>query len=81
VNALQNPRWHTRIAVQGVTERSCMFAQMVDYRYSDESFLMGLFKPDFFRSLAFGFLMGAAVMAVTSGTTALATPDTEQVSN
>lgn len=42
---------------------------------------MGLFKPDFFRSLAFGFLMGAAVMAVTSGTTALATPETEQVSN
>ena len=46
-----------------------------------ESTTMGLFKPDFFRSLAFGFLMGAAVMAVTSGTTALATPETEQVSN
>jgi hypothetical protein len=41
---------------------------------------MGLFKPDFFRALAFGFLMGAAVMGITSGTTALATPDTEQVS-
>lgn len=54
---------------------------MAGNRYSDESFLMGLFKPDFFRSLAFGFLMGAAVMAVTSGTTALATPETEQVAN
>ncbi|MFY7835763.1 MAG: hypothetical protein ACOVQ0_05725 [Novosphingobium sp.] len=38
---------------------------------------MGLFKPDFFRSLAFGFLMGAAVMAVTARTTALATPDSD----
>ena len=42
---------------------------------------MGLFKPDFFRALAFGFLMGAAVMGITSGTTALATPDTEQASH
>ncbi|WP_298285819.1 hypothetical protein [Novosphingobium sp.] len=40
---------------------------------------MGLFKPDFFRSLALGFLLGTAVMAASTGTTALATPDTEQV--
>ncbi|MCX7284640.1 MAG: hypothetical protein NTX28_11470 [Novosphingobium sp.] len=40
-----------------------------------ESNPMGLFKPDFFRSLAIGFLMGVAVMAVSTGTTALATPD------
>lgn len=39
---------------------------------------MGLFKPDLFRALAFGFLMGAAVMAVTAGSTALATPDADQ---
>ncbi|MFN3468532.1 MAG: hypothetical protein ACK4G2_10880 [Novosphingobium sp.] len=38
---------------------------------------MGLFKPDLFRSLALGFLLGAAVMAVTAGTTALATPEAE----
>ncbi|KHS47780.1 MULTISPECIES: hypothetical protein [Novosphingobium] len=41
---------------------------------------MGLFKPDFFRSLAFGFLMGAAVMGISAGTTALATPDLEHAS-
>jgi hypothetical protein len=42
---------------------------------------MGLFKPDFFRSLAFGFLMGTAVMGMTVGATALASPSqTEQVS-
>ncbi|MFY8194494.1 hypothetical protein [Novosphingobium sp. B1] len=41
---------------------------------------MGLFKPDFFRSLAFGFLMGAAVMGLSAGTTAFATPDTDAVS-
>jgi hypothetical protein len=40
---------------------------------------MGLFKPDFFRSLAFGFLMGATVMGLSAGTTAFATPDTEGV--
>ena len=28
---------------------------------------MGLFKGDFFRSLAAGFLLGTAVMAVTVG--------------
>ncbi|WP_145960491.1 hypothetical protein [Novosphingobium sp.] len=44
---------------------------------SGESYPMGLFKPDLFRSLALGFLLGAAVMAVTAGTTALATPDAE----
>jgi len=41
---------------------------------------MGLFKPDFFRSLAFGFLMGIAVMGLTAGATAFASADsTEQV--
>ena len=28
---------------------------------------MGLFKPDFFRSLAFGLVMGAAAMAMSAG--------------
>ncbi|MGV3511053.1 MAG: hypothetical protein ACO1OX_03520 [Novosphingobium sp.] len=41
---------------------------------------MGLFKPDFFRSLALGFLLGAAVMGVTAGSTALAAPSAELVS-
>lgn len=42
---------------------------------------MGLFKPDFFRSLAFGFLIGAAGMAMSVGATAWASADTttEQV--
>ena len=45
-----------------------------------ESTTMGLFKPDFFRSLAFGFLMGIAVMGLTAGATAFASADsTEQV--
>lgn len=39
---------------------------------------MGLFKPDFFRSLAFGFLMGAAVMGLSAGATAFASSSTAQ---
>jgi len=47
----------------------------------NESTIMGLFKPDLFRSLAFGFLMGAAVMGMTVGATAFASSSTtEQVS-
>jgi len=42
---------------------------------------MGLFKPDFFRALAFGFIMGTAVMGMTVGATALASTDeTHEVS-
>lgn len=45
-----------------------------------ESTTMGLFKPDLFRSLAFGFLMGVAVMGLTAGATAFASSDSvEQV--
>ena len=33
---------------------------------------MGLFKPDFFRFLALGFLMGMAAMGVSAGSSALA---------
>lgn len=41
---------------------------------------MGLFKPDFYRSLAFGFLMGVAAMGLTAGATAFASSDqAEQV--
>ena len=45
-----------------------------------DSTTMGLFKPDLFRSLAFGFLMGVAVMGFTAGATAFASSDSaEQV--
>lgn len=43
-----------------------------------ESKIMGLFKPDFFRSLAFGFLIGAAGMAMSVGATAWASADTTE---
>ncbi len=36
---------------------------------------MGLFKADFFRSLAFGLVMGTAAMAMSVGISASATPD------
>lgn len=49
-----------------------------DTKTRQESMTMGLFKPDFFRSLAFGFLMGAAVMGVTTGATAFASSTTTQ---
>ena len=42
---------------------------------------MGLFKPDLFRSLAFGFLMGTAVMAMSVGATAWASADSAPVTN
>ncbi len=34
---------------------------------------MGLFKPDFFRSLAFGLVIGTAAMAMSAGISASAT--------
>lgn len=49
-----------------------------DTKTRQESTTMGLFKPDFFRSLAFGFLMGAAVMGMTAGATAFASSNTTQ---
>lgn len=42
---------------------------------------MGLFKPDLFRSLAFGFLMGTAVMAMSVGATAWASADSPPVTH
>lgn len=41
---------------------------------------MGLFKPDFFRSLAFGLVMGAAAMAMTAGINASAAEGSQTVS-
>jgi hypothetical protein len=44
-----------------------------------ESTTMGLFKPDLFRSLVFGFLMGVAVMGLTAGATAFASSDSAEL--